>query len=333
MTRCKITSNIPITPACYNNVRGIQMIQTVNTLDIPIAHIDDAPALEGLLAALRRLHGPDYAFAVRRWAGETHLQSQPGQVRYLFMIEVEAATVTLYPGDQVRGPNPAGAYRLLAGEFAISTGAQEEALWPGDTLTVDARATHTNEGVIVSGAGCYFEVVTSETGYRNPRLAMLRHLADFPAGCAAYPGAFRREAIPPDRTSISASNPRGTNRVNQHTLDMRPDRTPGPSAHYHGPLFDAQGRVYNHSETAIVLPRAAYDLPAVEGNTAGQIRLFLNPEARPAEPREEQLVPVRPGSIVVTPAATDYVVGHCFEDAFAMLVAIPGFIVPFEPVG
>jgi len=50
---------------------------------------------------------------------------------------------------------------------------------------------------------------------------------------------------------------------------------------------------------------------------------------RPAEdPSDTLVVPVRPGSIVVSPATPEGVVGHCFENAFAMLVAIPGFVAP-----
>jgi hypothetical protein len=70
-----------------------------------------------------------------------------------------------------------------------------------------------------------------------------------------------------------------------------------------------------------------YGLPEVDQADHGHIRLYRRPQA---DLSDQQVVPVRPGSIVVTPAAVDGVVGHCFENAFAMLVAIPGFVSPYN---
>jgi hypothetical protein len=298
----------------------------LRTLDIPIAHIDDAASVDGVLDALRTLHGPDYEFAVGRWAGQTRLLSQPGQVIYRFIIQAEGATIALQPGELVRGHPAEAAYRPLDPPFAEVAGPHIEALWPGDALTLGPERP---EGVLLYGQATYFDVITEQTGYRRPRLAMLRHLPDFPRGCAAYPGAFRRETLPPDRESRSSGNPRGSNRINEHTLDMRVDRAPGPGPHHHGTIADASGQVFNHSETAIILPRSAYGLPEVDRPDQGRIRIYR----RPAEdPSDQVLIPVRPGSIVVTPATPEQVMGHCFENAFAMLVAIPGFVVPHRAI-
>jgi hypothetical protein len=297
------------------------MLQTV---DIPIAHIDDAGSVSAVLAALQALHGPDYEFAVGRWQGETRVRPQNGRTIYRFIVEAEGATVRLDEGDVIRGPSPAGPYRTLDGAFAQVTEPHLEALWPGDALTVDNNA---GEGIMLNGRGVYFEVVAEQTTYCAPRLAMLRHLPDHPGGCAAYPGAFRRETLPPQRPTAPDKDPRGPNRVNEHTLDMRLDRKPTPIRHYHGQISDGRGHMLNHSETAIVLSRSIYGLPEVEQPDRGYIRLYR----RPAEDRADQfLVPVRPGSIVVTPATSEGVIGHCFENAFAMLVAIPGFMVPYN---
>lgn len=296
----------------------------LQTIDIPIAHIDDAESVSAVLAALQALHGPDYEFAVGRWQGETRVQPREGQTIYRFIVEAEGAMVRLHAGDLVRGPSPDGPYRTLDGAFAQVTESYLEALWPGDALTVD---TTTGEEVTLDGRGVYFEVVAEQTTYRAPRLAMLRHLPDHPGGCAAYPGAFRRETLPPERPTAPDKDPRGPNRVNEHTLDMRIDRTPTPIRHYHGQISDGCGHMLNHSEIAIVLSRSIYRLPEVEQPDRGYIRLYR----RPAEdPSDQFIVPVRPGSIVVTPATSEGVVGHCFENAFAMLVAIPGFMVPYN---
>jgi hypothetical protein len=175
-----------------------------------------------------------------------------------------------------------------------------------------------------------FQVIAEATAYPTPRLVLLRHLQDRPGGCAAYPGAFRREALPPQRMPDGTEDRRGPNRVNEHTLDMRPDRHPTPIKHYHGPVACTEGRSVSHSETALVLPRAAYGLPLVNGSEEGYAVLY----PRPAEdPTECLTVPVRPGSILVTPATEAGAIGHCFANAFAMLVAIPGFVAPYRRIG
>ena len=50
--------------------------------------------------------------------------------------------------------------------------------------------------------------------------------------------------------------------------------------------------------------------------------IYRNPENGSSD---SFTVPVRPGSIVVTPATRQGVYGHCFADAFAMLLAVPCF--------
>ena len=301
----------------------------IQTIDIPVGHIDDVESMVGVLDALRTLHGASYDFAVGRWEGETNFEPKPGRVAYRFIIEAEGGAVALKLGDLIRGPDPHGPYRALkgaalTGAWAEATAAHFEGLWPGDMLTVDDRH---GGPLALRGRGVYFEVTTEQTAYRAPRLAMLRHLTDYPGGCAAYPGAFRREALPPERPAPEAADQRGLNRVNEHTLDMRYDRTPPPIRHYHGPIPNGQGQMANHSETAIILPRVIYNLPEVAEPDQGHIVIYR----RPAEDlRDKVTIPVRPGSIVVTPATSDGVAGHCFENAFAMLVAIPGFVAPYN---
>jgi hypothetical protein len=293
---------------------------SILTLDAPVAHVDDARSVSEVIEALREIHGPSYDFAVGRWEGETRFRARAGRVTHRFIIEAEGAGVCLRRGDLVRGPASGGPYRPLDGAWAEATGDLVEAVWPGDALAADERTEE-----VLCGRGVYFEVGTEATAYRTPRLAMLRHLSDRPGGCAAYPGAFRREALPPERPEASAEDRRGTNRVNEHTLDMRFDRTPPPTRHYHGPVACGGGRVVNHSETAVLLRRSAYGLPDVSGREEGHAVIYR----RPAEdPSDTFVVPVRPGSIVVSPATEGGVVGHCFENAFAMLVAIPGFVAP-----
>ena len=304
------------------------MLATAQTLSVPSAHIDDAPSVQKVLAALSGLHGSDYEFHVGHWDHQTTLHAAPNRVSYYFLIETSQAGIQLQPGDLVRGPDPAGPYQHLDGEWANVSAAHAEALWPGDTIAVDGRQPGP---VSVTGGARYFQVTAPATDYRAPRLAMLRYLADFPGGCAAYPGAFRREAIPPQRPVKDAPDRRGGNRVNQHTLDMRMDRTPTPIRHHHGPVAVGDGHFVNHSETAIVLPRAIYGLPAVDSDEdeadGGHILIYNRPDR---DPGDTTIIPVRPGSIVVTPATLDHAAGHCFENCFAMLIAIPGFVSPYH---
>lgn len=294
---------------------------------VPVAHIDDDACVQQLLSALTELHGSGYEFQVGQWNSKTTLRAAPDRVSYYFLIETEQTAIWLQPGDLVRGPAPAGPYNVLDGEWASVTAQHAEVLWPGDNITVDGREP---APVHVKGSARYFQVTARATAYRAPRLAMLRHLRDFPGGCAAYPGAFRREALPPQRPEKSAADQRGVNRVNQHTLDMRMDRTPTPIRHHHGPVAVGEGHFVNHSETAIVLPRAVYGLPEVDRPYEGHVLIYNRPAA---DASDTTRIPVRPGSIVVTPATLDHAAGHCFENCFAMLIAIPGFVSPYHFIG
>ena len=74
---------------------------------------------------------------------------------------------------------------------------------------------------------------------------------------------------------------------------------------------------------------AASAVPEVDRSDQGHIIVYRTPEQ---DLSDTELLPVRPGSIVVTPAATDNVMGHCFENAFAMLIAIPGFVAPYNMI-
>ncbi|GIV77633.1 MAG: hypothetical protein KatS3mg050_2027 [Litorilinea sp.] len=299
------------------------------SLTIPVAHVDDAGSVAALLDALRAIHGPAYDFAVGQWEGETQVHAPAGHIRYRFIVRAQEAAIALRPGDRVRGPAPEGPYQPLDEEYGEGYGQviapHREALWPGDSLCVAGDEAP----VTLFGQGTYFDVIAEKTPYPAPRLALLRHLTDKPGGCAAYPGAFRREALPPVRPPADAEDRRGVNRVNQHTLDMRMDRRPTPIRHYHGVIPVGGGQVVPHSETAIVLSRRVYGLPEVEREDEGHILIYR----RPAEdPGDTLVIPVRPGSIVVTPATPEGVAGHCFENAFAMLVAIPGFVAPYNMI-
>ena len=80
----------------------------------------------------------------------------------------------------------------------------------------------------------------------------------------------------------------------------------------------------------MVLPRQAYGLPRVQNSDDGHAILYRDPLEKGTD--DAFRVPVTPGSIVVTPSTSERLYGHCFENAFAMLVAIPGFVVPYEMI-
>jgi hypothetical protein len=289
-----------------------------------VGHVAEVESTGRVLALLRHLHGPAYQFGLGRWAGDTTVAPQAGRTSHRFVIAAESGMIRLEPGALVRGYDPAGPYRQLAPTLAEVAASHSEPVWPGDVIVVDERQPGP---VRLMGQGIYFEVTTPQTAYRAPQFAGLRHLPDYPGGCAAYPGAFRREALPPERAGLTAADQQGCNRVNEHTLDMRYDRSPAPIRHYHGPVPAGSGRLVNHSETAIVLPRSLYGLPEVGPVDQGHLVLY----PRPAEDASDKVViPVRPGSIVVTPASPDAVAGHCFENVLAMLIAIPGFVAPYH---
>lgn len=304
---------------------------TEQAVDTVVAHVDESDAVAHLLDTLRALHGPSYDFAVGSWSDNASLHAPPGRVVHRFIIDTADARIALQSGQVVRGVPPTGPYQLrdktttTAPVAAEVTAPHQEALWPGDVICV----AHGEVEARLCGSGTYFDVVTEATAYPLPRLVLLRHLPDKPGGCAAYTGAFRREALPPVRATGATVDRRGVNRVNEHTLDMRLDRDRQPTPHHHGPVSAGQNTVVNHSETAIVLPRASYDLPEPEEPDRGRIALYRRPEE---DPTDCVMIPVRPGSIVVTPAANSRIMGHIFENAFAMLVAIPGFVAPHQPI-
>lgn len=294
----------------------------IQTFEIPVAHIEDGEDLADLICAMQTIHGPDYGFAVGRWDGDTVLSAPAGRTAYRFVVETRDAGISLQPGDPVRGPSSRGPYQT-DGAHARVTACHTEAVWPGDVITSN-KTLGTAE---VTGTGVYFEVLAETTAYPAPKLALLRNLESRPGGCAAYPDAFRREALPPARPTDADPDRVGENRVNEHTLDMRPDRSPFPKKHHHGPIPGRSGTLVNHSETAIILPRSVYGLPEVDNNPEGHAMIYRNPTKGSTD---SFTVPVRPGSIVVTPATREVVYGHCFANAFAMLIAIPCFGGPSE---
>ena len=292
--------------------------------DIPVAHIDDEPSIEAVLSALRMIHPDGYNFVLSRWEGDALFDAPRGRRVYRFVMDAEGAQVKLKAGDLVRGFGVGDVYQDLGSDYAETTGPIVESVWPGDVLTMQNGFSGALE---MAGQGTALDVITDITDYRAPRLSMLRNLQDFPGGCAAYEGAFRREAIPPDRQNEDAEDQRGSNRVNEHTLDMRNDRCPTPIRHYHGPVATGGGKHINHTETALVLSRSVYGLPDVNATDEGHIVIFRRPKE---DPSDAVTIPVRPGSIVVTPATGEKALGHCFENAFAMLVAVPGFVSPYR---
>jgi hypothetical protein len=295
------------------------------TATVAVGHIDDDASMQGVCETLAAIHGDAYSFGVARWQDKTVLAADAGRRRFYFVMEAGSAHVTLAAGQRVRGVPPDGPYQWLEQEhWAKVIAPVEESLWPGDVLCVEA-----GEQVTVRGDALCFCVTSEASDYPLPTVAFLRHLTDRPGGCAAYPGAFRREALPPVRAARDVEDQRRANRVNEHTLDMRVDRNPPPQPHHHGPVAIGAGEVVNHSETALVLPRARYALPEVDEQENGRVVIYRQPLTDPAD---KLIIPVRPGSVVVTPATVDGVAGHCFENAFAMLVAIPGFVSPHSAI-
>lgn len=294
--------------------------------ELPVAHGDDGAGWAQIAALLARIHGPTYQFAVRSFRGSLQIYPTPNRLVACFFLHARRAGVTLYPGDLVRGPDGGIRRRPAAGGLHEVTERCYAEVWPGDTLCVDGRS---RSMAGLSGQGAFFEVSAPLTAYRAPRLTLLRNLTDQPGGCAAYPGAFRREALPPVRPAAGVPDQRGVNRLNMHALDMRTDREPPPSRHRHGPVPVSAETSVPHTETALVLPRDLYGLPDHACGQAEHIVLYPDPRQAAVEPIQ---VPVRPGSIVVTPGAADWTMGHCFENAFAMLVAIPGFVSPYRPL-
>ncbi len=296
----------------------------VTVPDLPVAHIDDPASLAWLPNLYARLHGDDCQVAVRTFRGSLQIYPMPGRLVALFMLRTTEAGVSLYPGDLVRGPNVQTRCQPADGDLYAITERTWESLQAGDTVCVDG---HARSAATLTGRGVYFEMSVPLTPYQAPRLTLLRNVKDRPGGCAAYPGAFRREALPPVRPAPADPDQRGVNRVNMHALDMRTDREPPPSRHYHGPVPVGTADPVSHSETALILPRSVYGLPDHDRGAEEHVMLYGRPQA---DPQARVTVPVRPGSIVVTPGAADWTMGHSFANAFALLVAVPGFVSPYR---
>lgn len=291
-------------------------MSTPTTFEVPVAHIDDAESIAKLTTNLRQLHGSEFDFAVCSWNGATRLSAPKDKTVYRFVMRSQNAKIQVQAGDWVRGLR--GSNELLS----QSAQNQQEELWPGDALVTNEQIGD----IEIDGSGVYYEITTATTEYHAPKAAFLRNLPDAPGGCAAYENAFRREVIPPEKPPEHTNDGMGTNRVNEHTLDMRPDREPLPSKHHHGQVQTYTGMI-NHTETALVLPRSAYGLPLPNGTEEGHAILYRDPLTKGTTDSFE--IPVSPGSIVVTPSTSDCLYGHSFANAFAMLVAVPGFVAPY----
>ena len=295
---------------------------TVEPYEIPVAHIDNPESIDSLVQSLKNLHGCEFEFAVQSWQGPTVLSAPTGKTAYRFVMQSTNASIQLAPDDHVHGLSHAGPYHIQNNSWGITLQSHTEALWPGDTIVTNNSIGSAH----ITGAGTYYEVIAETTDYPLPKLALLRNLTNKPGGCASYPNAFRREVLPPQKPSEHEMDRMGTNRVNQHTLDMRPDRQPLPSKHHHGQVQGSHGMV-NHTETALVLPRSVYGLPETNGTTEGHAIIYRDPLNKGTS--DSFTIPIKPGSIVVTPSTGDRIYGHCFQNAFAMLVAVPGFVAPY----
>jgi len=295
-------------------------MSAASTFEIPVAHIDDPESITLLVHKLKDLHGSEFDFNVQSWDGETTLCAPPQKTAFFFVMRAQKATIALMPKDRIRGPSLNGPYHIYQAPWAEVTAEHTEEIWPGDTIAANTEIGDTK----LTGSGIYYQVTTPTTSYCAPKLALLRNLENKPGGCAAYDNAFRREALPPEATD--KTDHMGANRVNHHTLDMRPDRTPLPTRHHHGQV-QGPSKMLNHTETALVLPRSVYGLPEVNANTEGHALFYRNPLT--CGTSDAFTVPVKPGSIVVTPSTAKHLYGHCFENAFAMLIAIPGFVAPY----
>ncbi|HAA76248.1 TPA: hypothetical protein DCE37_14125 [Candidatus Latescibacteria bacterium] len=293
---------------------------STSTSEIPVGHVTDVASIRALETAYQEIHGLEVSVTAGTWSNEAIQPPPSGKTAYRFVVSSEKAHLRLKSGDGVRGGIGEAYEDVDPHPARISPGAEE--VWPGDALISNEKLGSLD----LSGSGVYFEVITVSTDYPAPKLSLLRNLSDHPGGCAPYYGAFRRETIPPAPTA--SGDPIGSNRVNEHTLDMRIDRQPPPTRHHHGTVTGADGRVYNHTETAVVLPRSVYGRPPVGDGGAGHAVIYRDPLNKGTG--DSFTVPLTPGSIVVTPSTTERLYGHCFENAFAMLVAIPGFVVPYE---
>ena len=290
--------------------------------DMAVAHINDQQSIDRVVACLSGLHGSDYEFAVRRVHGTANLYPVPGRLTACFLMEARKAGMGLYQGDLVRRPDAGFPAQPIDDTLCEVTERRYHPVQAGDTVCIDDRA---RSMASISGDLVWFEVSMPVTEYVAPRLTLLRNLKDIPGGCAAHAGAFRREALPPVRPADGDPDQRGSNRVNMHALDMRTDRQPPPSPHCHGPVpINGSGTV-NHSETALILSRTLYRLPPHGAGIPEQVEMYAS--VTDPDP-EAAVVPVEPGSILVTPGGRDGTMGHCFVNAFAMLVAIPGFVSP-----
>ena len=304
---------------------GAQVMST-RTFEIPVGHVDDPDSIARISKAYIDLHEGRVEVAVRRWSGPTRLNPIGHRTTYRFVVSSEGATVSLQSGDQVRGGQSKDRYDFTDDGHPRAKSNFKEMVWPGVAL----MSSEELGPLLLDGTGVYFEIVTETTSYPAPKVSLLRNLSDHPGGCAPYDDAFRRETVPPAHLEPGSSDKVGANRVNEHTLDMRIDRHPPPTQHHHGSVVGADGCVWNHTETAVVLPRSVYGRPPLNDSEEGHAVIFRDPLEKGTE--DAFRVPLRPGSIVVTPSTTQRLYGHCFENAFAMLIAVPGFVAPYEMI-
>jgi len=294
------------------------------TVPVPTAHVDNEQSTSELTDTLNDIHGEPFDFTIDRWEPGTVLEPTATRVVYHVVIEADSSSVTVTPGDTVRGRPPDGPYEQADGPLARATRANEMEVRPGDVITVRPG----DDPVELAGTGTYLAVSTEQTAYPAAKFAFVRHVPDDVGGCAEYEDAFRREVLPPVQ-SDAGDDARGVNRVNMHLIDMRHDREPTPVQHCHASVTAGDGERVPHTETAIILDRSTYDLPPVEDSDQ-HVRVFRRPHEDDSDWVD---VPVEPGSILVTPATETEAYGHCFRNTFAALVAVPSFTAPLIELG
>ena len=125
---------------------------------------------------------------------------------------------------------------------------------------------------------------------------------------------------------MSDQDPIDANQINEHTLDTRNDRSSPPSKRHHGTIKGPDGKLHTHTETAVVLSPSVYGLP-VTPEYQGSVIGYRDPVEKSVT--DSVTVPVRPGSIVVTPSTPDHLYDYCFFNAFAVLITLPGFVAQY----
>jgi hypothetical protein len=176
----------------------------------------------------------------------------------------------------------------------------------GDQLLVAPEAT-----LRVRGAFGYWWMQTPPGVIPpGPSVRRLRYLKDTAGGCAPGFDAFRRLPLTWQSFTGTSERPDGVNVVNSHVVNIAAE---GSRTHYH-PLPPAGGGT-PQTEFYFVLDPADFSL-----RQAGRSS-FLHAFPDIADWARLEVVPLRPGSVVLIPPNT----GHRGLDALVNVVTLPGF--------